>query len=546
MGEVRSMSSLFLHADHDATATFKDKEGNVKVLEYERFCKVRYAFWRKSIEWEAPYHSSRADDKFRKEFLLYIKSIAEPIDTIYYHCNARDTHIDHDYPLIKEVFGEINVSLQKNHHGYHASCGYYASGFDKALVVSVDGGGSGDDEGKEGEETYTNVYHAESGRLTTKLYSSDLSNLGCSYGMLGCYMSEVSGDAMIHLAYAGKIMGLCAYGNVRSEWVHGLRCWFKANMNEIWGEYNPPKVALSNSLGRELTPNCFSGQDSYDLAATAQFVFEEVLMDVFAPYIGLYDNFVFTGGCALNVLFNQKLKKILAEHGKNLYIPANPNDCGLSTGMYYLGSPEDNIETYSGFDILDREELPNYVSKRNARKVEISDIVDLIKQGKIIGMVEGCSEVGPRALGNRSIICDPSFKDMKDTLNAKVKYREWYRPFAPVCRYEDMHDYFDNAFESEYMSYAPTVKEEYREKLSSVCHADNTARLQTVREEQHSTFYNILSELRSRDEVAVILNTSFNIKGMPILTTIEDALYCLDSTEMDYVVIEGWLFERKN
>lgn len=537
------MNILYLHADHDATATFKDKKGNVKVLEYERFCKVRYAFWRKCIQWEAPNHPSIAPDKYRKEFLLYIRSIAESIDAVHYHCNAKDTNLAHDYPLLTEVFGDISISVQKNHHKYHASCGYYSSGFDTALVVSIDGGGASDDDAESDSETYTNVYHAESGQIT-KLYSSNVSQLGTVYGMLGCYISEISGTDDMHLAYAGKVMGLCAYGNIRHEWLHGLRCWFKANMSEIWYPSAPPRKTLSYSLGRELLPNCFSGQDSYDLAATGQFVFEEVLMEVFSPYIELYDNFVFTGGCALNVLFNQKLKERLSKLNKNLYVPPNPNDCGLSSGMYQLDNPKETVSAYSGFDILDREQLPEYISERNAKKVDTADIVDLIKQGKIIGMVEGCSEVGPRALGNRSIICDPSFKNMKDILNAKVKFREWFRPFAPVCRHEDMHNYFDNVFESEYMSYAPTIKPNYRDELAAVCHVDNTARLQTVRQRQHKTFHDILTELNNRNEIAVILNTSFNIKGMPILTTVEDALYCLDTTEMDCVIIEGWLFTK--
>ena len=160
-------------------------------------------------------------------------------------------------------------------------------------------------------------------------------------------------------------------------------------------------------------------------------------------------------------------------------------------------------------------------------------------------MVQGCSEVGPRALGNRSIICDPSIVNMKSILNSKVKFREWFRPFAPVCRIEDTDIFFKDAYESEFMSYTPYVKDEYKSKLNSICHNDNTARLQTVTQNQHNIFYKILTNLNARNEIPVILNTSFNIKGMPILTTIEDALYCLDNTQMDYVVVESWLFKRK-
>ena len=228
---------------------------------------------------------------------------------------------------------------------------------------------------------------------------------------------------------------------------------------------------------------------------------------------------------------------------KKLYVPSNPNDCGLALGQFLLEHPTAKTSVYNGFDILDRDKLQEYIKTRSAQKVDINQIVDLIKGGNIIGMVQGCSEVGPRALGNRSIICDPSIVDMKDILNSKVKFREWFRPFAPVCRLEDKDKFFKEAYESEFMSYTPYVKDEYKSKLNSICHNDTTARLQTVTHKQHSLFYNILTELDNRNAIPVILNTSFNIKGKPILTTIEDALYCLDNTEMDYNIVDGWLFK---
>ena len=150
--------------------------------------------------------------------------------------------------------------------------------------------------------------------------------------------------------------------------------------------------------------------------------------------------------------------------------------------------------------------------------------------------------MGPRARGNRSIVCDPNIADMKDILNSKVKFREWYRPFAPFCKKEDAHKYFDspNFDNLEYMSYAPKVKVD---TLPSITHVDGTARLQTVTEESHSHFYELLTEFGKISETNVLLNTSFNIRGYPILSTIKDALYALENTEMDYVVIEDYLFE---
>ena len=146
----------------------------------------------------------------------------------------------------------------------------------------------------------------------------------------------------------------------------------------------------------------------------------------------------------------------------------------------------------------------------------------LFRSGKIIGVCRNDSEVGPRALGNRSIICDPSFKDMKDILNSKVKFREWYRPFAPFCLKEDAHLYFDSKdFDNmEFMSYAPLVKEEYRSLLPSITHVDGSSRLQVVTEESHKFFFELLKCYSKYSDVRVLLNTSFNIRGNPILTKI--------------------------
>jgi carbamoyltransferase len=175
----------------------------------------------------------------------------------------------------------------------------------------------------------------------------------------------------------------------------------------------------------------------------------------------------------------------------------------------------------------------------------VNKIVEYLKQGKILGLVDGYSEVGPRALGNRSIICDPSFPNMKDILNAKVKFREWFRPFAPVCRIQDMETYFENPKESNYMSYAPMIKSEYTNKVKSIVHEDNTTRLQTTTSETHKLFNDILNKLDELNHIPIILNTSFNIKGLPILTRYEDAFYVLENTELDFLVIKNKIFKKK-
>ena len=294
---------------------------------------------------------------------------------------------------------------------------------------------------------------------------------------------------------------------------------------------NPWKNPLGNWV--------YEGENAYNIAATAQASFEEAFFNI----LDGFDNnipLVLTGGCALNVLVNEKVKE---RYNRPVYVPPNPHDGGLSLGHIFLyRKPTERVDvTYNGLPLVDRDKLPDYIQKYNARKTNKAEIAKLIKDGKILGLVYGDSEVGPRALGNRSIVCDPNIPDMKDILNSKVKFREWYRPFAPFCKKEDAHKYFDspNFDNLEYMSYAPRVKVD---TLPSITHVDGTARLQTVTEESHSHFYELLTEFGKLSETNVLLNTSFNIRGYPILSTIEDALYALENTEMDYVVIEDYLF----
>jgi carbamoyltransferase len=168
---------------------------------------------------------------------------------------------------------------------------------------------------------------------------------------------------------------------------------------------------------------------------------------------------------------------------------------------------------------------------------------ELLAEGNILGWFEGGSEVGPRALGHRSIICHPGKPGMKDILNARVKHREAFRPFAPSVLREYAADYFDLACESPYMLLIAGVKEDKREIVPAVVHVDGTARVQTVDRENNGRFYDLIEKVFKITGVPVILNTSFNIAGEPIVETPADALKCFMSTEMDYLVIEDYLIE---
>jgi carbamoyltransferase len=200
--------------------------------------------------------------------------------------------------------------------------------------------------------------------------------------------------------------------------------------------------------------------------------------------------------------------------------------------------------TYLGPDALDKNILPRLVEQHKGNKITPAELARKIYEGKIVGVVQGRSEHGPRALGNRSIICNPLIKDIKDTLNFKVKNREWYRPFAPIVRLEDVSEYFEWEGESRWMNFCVNVKKEYIKVIPAVVHVDNTARVQTITRNQNTLMYDLLTEFKNITGVGVLVNTSFNVDGKPILSTYNDAFKVLQETELDAIYIDGFYFEK--
>jgi carbamoyltransferase len=201
--------------------------------------------------------------------------------------------------------------------------------------------------------------------------------------------------------------------------------------------------------------------------------------------------------------------------------------------------------TYSGPPILDYENLREAVEHYGAVKARPTDVARLLNDGKIVAVMRGKSEHGPRALGNRSILCDPAVPGMKERLNGKVKFREQFRPYAPVVREHDAHLYFENAKnDMSYMSFNPTVRERRKPALASAVHVDGTARAQTVTMTQNPWLYEVLSEFQRLSRRGALLNTSFNSKGRPMVARVSDALSIFLETDLDYLLIEDWLFKK--
>lgn len=521
----KNLVSIF--AGHDANITFYSGETDkYHIIELERITKKRY-------------------------FRLHVDNSKSEVNKILEEClEIANNHwgIENDFEallvnsdgwikpksILKKVFKTKKIMTIGTHHQSHAAAAFFQSPFSESLIISFDGGG---------DDGFFNIYLADRSKLEfIKKIDADF---GGGYLILASLIREVTEKSTHQLSLAGKMMGLCAYGEVDQNLTETLSDFYiNKRFTDIINPLNLPFETKYNPWANPLKNWVFQGEAGYNLAATAQAGFESAFMKICT---NLPKNLPIcvTGGAALNVLLNQTLKDSLPN---DIYVPPNPSDCGLSLGhMFLYTKPQNRIDvSYSGVPLLDRNDLLSKVQELGAKLVSMKDVARLLKLGKIIGFVYGDSEVGPRALGNRSILCDPSYNNMKDTINQKVKFREWYRPFAPVCRIEDANKFFDstNFKNMEYMSYAPRVKLEWQSRLSSITHIDGTARLQTVTESSNKILYELISEFSEISETAVLLNTSFNIRGLPILTTIEDALHVLNSTDLDGVVIENYLFEK--
>jgi carbamoyltransferase len=518
---MKNLVSIF--AGHDANISFWNAETNkYYTIEIERLVKKRYF----------RLHEDNSQSE-QKAILEECRDIA-----------TREWGIENDYECVlissdgyiqtdpREIFNTQQVQTVARHHQTHVASAYYMSPFKEALVVSYDGGG---------DDGYFNIYVAnQEGIIHLDKIESDF---GGGYLLCGSLIREVAEKSKHQLALSGKLMGLCGYGKPIKEYVSAFQeFFFDRDYKKLAQTTGLPLKNLDNPWENPLENWVFEGQEGYDIAATAQEAFEKAFFNVLDRY-DVDVPLILTGGCALNVLVNEKVKCL---YNRPLYIPPNPHDGSLSLGhMFLYRKPTERVEiAYAGLPLLNKNtDLKFYIAKYKATKVNKKEIAELIKDGKILGLVYGDSEVGPRALGNRSIVCDPNISDMKDILNSKVKFREWYRPFAPFCKKEEAHKWFEtrNFDNLEYMSYAPVVKVD---TLPSITHVDGTARLQTVTEESHPDFYELLTEFGKISETNVLLNTSFNIRGYPILSRIEDALYALNNTDMDHVVIEDYLFTK--
>lgn len=554
------MANISFYGSHNATLVVEKDKEILCVIEVERFSNSKNCG---IAQYKPARHIITTLDQILK-FIENEYGIKEFENCFFANTDCIVEDFDRKYMLM-QTYNRVKAKnyISVPHHYSHASGVFYQSPYKKALIFSFDGGG---DDGE------FNVYLGTRGEDLIRLaqFKNEMKNdghtyynLGFAYMVFGQYLKDIKFECLSdgNLVYPGKLMGLASYGKANEEWLPHFIEFFNSDPDGANDDYVHKINSLGEKIGVTFNINDrLEGEVAYNVTATAQRAFEECFLEKATPFFNEYPDLpvCITGGCGLNIILNTR---VALEFNKEVFVGPNPNDCGIALGMMldYLRPEEPFDATYSGIPILDKNILTEYTyNYNNVRRLMLKDInfhayeqydpsivvTDLI-EGKIIGVVQGRSEHGPRALGHRSIICNPSIPEMKDILNAKVKNREWYRPFAPVVRLEDVSKYFEWNRESRWMTFCPKVKEEWREKLPAITHVDGTARVQTVTKEQNEWLYNLLTDFDKETGIGVLLNTSFNVNGKPILSTYKDAFEIYDKTQLDCLLLEDYYIRKE-
>lgn len=422
-----------------------------------------------------------------------------------------------------------------NHHLAHACNAFYSSPFTEAAVLVVDGRGSN-------SETQSLYYAGPHG--IELLDKSDAIGIGLLYAAV----TQAIGFGLLQ---EGKTMGLAPYGRNDPRSFLGIR----RRRSGVGLDYSDLCVDDSYDLRRALPP-LDTMEDRARVAWEVQNECERALIELarYARERTGCKNLCFSGGVALNSVANYQIMRAGIFDG--IYINPAASDPGIPLGcaLYgyhrvlgkektYTGIPpylgpsydhariEEAVGSFSGYRVHDRDAL-----ERTA---------DLLADNRIVGCVQGRSEMGPRALGNRSILMNPAVAENKDILNARVKHREGFRPFAPSCLAEHAPDWFDIDHLSPYMLLVPPVREDKRDRIPAVTHVDGTGRLQTVTRELNAPYYELISAFCERTGVPILLNTSFNVAGEPIVETPEDAIRCFLGTHIEALYIGDFLLVKE-
>jgi carbamoyltransferase len=467
--------------------------------------------------------------------------------------------------------GRSNKVVTISHHLAHAYSAFAACPFEEGAIMIVDGVGSYrsdisekdplsetvDPLARESESYYKfkgselsllkKVWlHPSRGFLSDEFYN--MPGLGALYSRASSY---IFGD----WNKCGELMGLAPYGRPNQ-----IKPLMEIKNGELhvpdWSDDFDQPWLMDSGKKWETSPSMRHWED---LAWRVQDDTEKVLM-ARAKWLRETTgakNLCLAGGVALNCVANGKLAR---EAGfENVWIQPAAGDDGIAIGCAYYGhlalqkKPRSSVinhayfgKAYTDDEVREfTEKLPVRIATSVTHSNDIcADTAKALSEGNVIGWFQGRSEFGPRALGNRSILADPRTPEMKDILNSRVKHRQPFRPFAPIVLAERASEIFEGDHDSPYMLLAKNVYPKWREKIPAIVHVDGTARVQTIKPETNERLYRLLKEFEKITGVPVLINTSFNVKGEPIVETPQHAVECFLTTGIDYLAIHDLLISK--
>jgi len=433
------------------------------------------------------------------------------------------------------------------HHRSHAASAYYPSPFEKAAVLTIDG---------VGEWKTNQMFLGKSGQLDAIKHMEFPNSLGLLYSTITAFLGfMVNNDEY-------KVMGLASYGEpkYRDEFENFIQInedgSYKLNKKYFAFTYQKKMWSrkMENLLGE---PRDREKEDirqrHKDIAATLQEITEDIILKQINH---LYDitetkNICMAGGVALNSVANGKIRKNMPF--ENIWVQPAAGDDGGAMGAAMDRAENKNFNIKNAYlgPSYNKERVREVLNENNAeyrslsREKLLESASERLADGEIMGLYKGRLEWGPRALGNRSILADPRKEEMRDKINRKVKFREKFRPFAPTVLQEHASDYFDIEGESPYMLFVFDTKEYKKDNLSATTHVDGTSRVQTLEREQNPFYYDLIEKFYQKTGVPVLLNTSFNLKGMPIVNTPEQAYdKCFKQSDIDCILTRNFIIEN--
>lgn len=548
---------------HDSAACLIKDGVPIAAVEEERFTRVKHdnSFPENAIKFCLDYAGISADDLdfvvfYEKPMLKFDRILQMVVEnfphsfSVFYEAVPSWANEKLRLPgILRKKFGYEGKVLFIRHHLSHAASAFFASPFNEAAILTIDA---------LGEYTTTAIHYGKGNEIKTLKEIHFPNSLGLFYSAVTSYLGfRVNNDEY-------KVMALAAYGKPRYykefKEIIDVKPDGSFSLNKKYFTFTSKERMFSKKFeekfGPPRKPNEPIEKRHMDIAATLQTITEEIVIKIarYAYKLTKSENLCLAGGVAFNSVANGKLWK----EGifKNIFIQPAAGDAGGSLGaaLYaynkILGNERNYVmqDVYLGpsftnkkiKDFLEENSI-DYEKLSNSKLVK--EVANLIASGKTVGWFRGRMEFSYRALGNRSILADPSNPEMKERLG-RIKKREWFRPFAPTILFERIDEYLEHACEAPFMIMTFNVKKEKKKDLIASLHVDGTTRPQTLRRKVNEKYYDLIKEFEKIKGIPALLNTSFNRKGEPIVCTPEQAYNDLKNTEMDYLVLGNYLISK--